>query len=146
VGSVLVALAVLASFSFPRLAERDVRASTRALDDRDFDTARDRARRARFFNPLSVDPVFALARVAELERKRGEARDRYVQAVQLQPDNPDTWFALGLYEFQVRADMCAAYIYFNNSYTLDPRGREWSAGGDLDQARDAVNKGACESH
>ncbi len=40
--------------------------------------------------------------------------------------------------------MCAAYQAFNRSYTLDPRSTRWTPGGPLDQARDAVNRGACE--
>jgi hypothetical protein len=40
--------------------------------------------------------------------------------------------------------MCAAYRYLNHSYTLDPAGSEWVEGGELDRARAAVNKGACE--
>ena len=67
-----------------------------------------------------------------------------MQAVELQPENPETWYALGIYEFQVRGNMCAAYEFLNNAYTLDPAGSQWVRGGELDIARDAVNKGACE--
>ncbi len=142
--SVLVALVALVSFASPRAAESSVRSSTRALDDNDFDTARDRAERARLLNPLSVEPIWALARVDERQGRDDDAEKRYVQAVELQPENPETWYALGLYEFQVRRNMCAAYEFLNNAYTLDPAGSQWVEGGELDIARDAVNKGACE--
>ena len=144
VGAVLLAFAVLVSFASPRLAERSVRASTRALDDGDFERARDGALRARSLNPLSVDPVFALARIEERRGRLAAAEDRYVEAVNLQPENPATWYALGLFEFEALAEMCSAYKYLNEAYTLDPSGNQWLRGGPLDVARDAVNAGACE--
>lgn len=145
VGAVLIALAVLASFTSPWLSERYARASTRALDEGDIKRAKHDARRARLFNPLAVDPLFARARVAQREGRRfAGAETRYVRAVELQPGNPETWYALGLYEFQVRGNMCAAYQFLNEAYTLDPAGNQWVEGGPLDVARDAVNSGACE--
>ena len=144
VAAVLVGVVVLLSFASPRLAERSVRGSTRALDDNDFETARDRADRARAFNPLAVEPIWALARVDERQGREDDAEDRYVQAVELQPENPETWLALGLFEFYVRGNMCAAYEFLNDAYTLDPAGSQWVEGGELDIARDAVNDGACE--
>jgi hypothetical protein len=143
-GAILVALAVLVSFTSPRLAERSVRASTRALDEGDYGRARDRALWARFFSPLAVEPVFALARISERRNFLQSAETRYVQAVELQPENPETWYALGLFEFQALGKMCAAYRFLNNAYTLDPAGNQWVKGGELDIARDAVNAGACE--
>jgi hypothetical protein len=144
VGAILVALVVLLSFSFPRLAERNARESTRALGEGDFASARGQALWARFFNPLAVEPLHALARIAERQKLRDTAEGRYVQAVELQPENPETWYALGLFEFQVLGKMCAAYRFLNNAYTLDPAGSQWVKGGELDVARGAVDAGACE--
>jgi len=144
VAAVLVALGVLVSFSSPRLADRAVRASTRALDDGDFERARDRAERAELLNPLSVDPLVALARIEERRGDLDAAEDFYVEAVELQPENPATWYALGIFEFEARERMCAAYRFLNEAYTLDPSGNQWVVGGPLDVARDAVNAGACE--
>jgi hypothetical protein len=141
--AVLMALAVLVSFTSPWLAERYVRASTRALDDGDLRRAKDDARKARVLNPLAVEPLFARARVAEREGRFKGAEDRYLKAVELQPENPETWYALGLYEFQVRGNLCAAYHFLNDAYTRDPAGNQWTPGGPLDVARDAVNEGAC---
>jgi hypothetical protein len=143
VGVVLLVASVLVSFSVPRLAERDVRSSTLALDAKDYGRASDLANRARFLNPLSVDPLYALAHVAERRGDRNGAQRRYIQAVELQPENPDTWYTLGIYEFQVLDNMCAAYRFLNNAYTLDPAGNQWVKGGPLDVARTAVNAGAC---
>ena len=135
----LVVVRVAARARRAASARRRVRSTTG-----DFDTARDRAERARLLNPLSVEPIWALARVDERQGRDADAEERYVQAVELQPENPETWYALGLYEFQVRGNMCAAYEFLNNAYTLDPAGSQWVEGGELDIAREAVNKGACE--
>jgi len=143
-GAAVAAVLVLVSFSMPRLADRAVRESTRALDDGDFERARDRAQWARFLNPLSVEPLWALARLEERRGVLRKAEGRYVQATELQPDNPETWYALGLFEFEARRRMCAAYTFLNESYTRDPSGSQWTPGGPLDVARDAVNAGACE--
>ena len=144
IGAILLVLAVLVSFSFPRLAERSVRESTKALDGGDFERAGDQARLARFFNPLSVDPLLALARVSERRNFRTAAERRYVRAVELQPENPETWYILGFYEFRELGNMCTAYTFLNTAYTLDPAGDQWIEGGALDIAREAVNEGACE--
>ncbi|MEX0850081.1 MAG: O-antigen ligase family protein [Gaiellaceae bacterium] len=144
VGAVLLVLAVLVSFSSPRLADRSLRESTKALDDGDFQRARDQALWARFFNPLSVDPLLALARISERRNFHTAAERRYVRVVELQPENPETWYVLGFYEFRELGNMCAAYGFLNTAYTLDPAGDQWIEGGALDIARDAVNNGACE--
>ncbi|MDQ3381067.1 MAG: hypothetical protein M3546_12240 [Actinomycetota bacterium] len=142
-GAFLLAAVLLVSFASPRLAERSVRESTRALGG-DLARARDRADRARLFNPLSIDPIFALARIRERQSLERGAEKTYVEAVELQPENPETWYALGLYEYQVRRNLCAAYRFLNEAYTLDPVGDQWNDGGELDIARAAVNRGACE--
>ena len=142
-GVVLLAGALLVSFSFPRLADRAERSSTRALAASDFQRALDEAKRARFFDPVSVDPLYARARVSEARRVPWKAERDYIEAVQLQPDNPETWYTLGIFEFDVRGNLCAAYRFLNNAYTLDPAGSQWRPGGPLDVARKAVNKGGC---
>ena len=134
---------LLVSFSFPRLADRAERSSTRALAASDFQRALDEAKRARFFDPVSVDPLYARARVSEARRVPWKAERDYIEAVQLQPDNPETWYTLGIFEFDVRGNLCAAYRFLNNAYTLDPAGSQWRPGGPLDVARKAVNKGGC---
>jgi len=143
IGIVLVAAVVLVSFSFPRLADRAERRSTRALAAGDLDNALDEARWAHRFNPVSADPLFAQARVAERQGVPLRAERAYIRAVELQPDNPLTWYTLGIFEFDVRMNLCAAYRFLNNSYTLDPAGNQWQEGGPLDVARDAVNDGGC---
>jgi predicted TPR repeat methyltransferase len=91
-----------------------------------------------------VQPVWARARAAARAGDEEAAHDFYVQATELQPENADTWYALGLYRLEVLRDACGAYQALNRAYTLDPKSRRWSRGGPLDVARDAVNDGACE--
>lgn len=142
-GVVLLAAVVLVSFSFPRIADRAERRSTQALADGDLGRALDEAEWAHVFNPISADPIFARARVAEAEGVRWRAERAYIDAVELQPDNPLTWYTLGTFEFDVRKNLCAAYRFLNNAYTLDPKGNQWVPGGPLDVSRDAVNEGGC---
>jgi O-antigen ligase len=143
VATLLVAAVVLASFTSPRLADRAERNSTRELTNGDTQAARDQALWARIFNPLSADPFFALGRVAERQGRVLRAEREYIRAVELQPDNPETWYTLGLFQFDVRDNMCAAYRFLNEAYTLDPAGNQWMRDGPLDIARDAVNAGGC---
>jgi tetratricopeptide (TPR) repeat protein len=143
VGVILVAAAVLVSFASPRLAERAQRSSTRELAAGDTDGARDQALWARFFNPLAAEPFLALARVAERQGRVLRAEREYIRAIELQPENPETWYTAGIFEFEVRDNMCAAYRYLNEAYTRDPAGNQWVEGGPLDVALDAVNAGGC---
>ena len=83
------------------------------------------------------------ARVAELRGLESRAENYYIRAVELQPDNPLTWYTLGVFEFEVRRNLCATYRYLNEAYTRDPKGNQWTKGSPLDVARDAVNEGAC---
>jgi len=144
VGAVVLVAGLLVSFSFPRLADDNVRESTRALGRGELGVARARANDAELFNPLSVNPLLAHARVSERRGFERAAEQWYVEAVELQPENPETWYALGLYEFQVKRNLCAAYEFLNEAYTRDPKGQQWAPGGYLDIARRAVNRGACE--
>ena len=144
VGALLVLGLVLVSFSFPRLADRELRASTRQLVAGDTESARDHALWAQVvFNRLSAEPYLALARVAERQGRVLRAEREYINAIELQPENPETWYTAGIFEFEVRDNMCAAYRYLNEAFTRDPVGNQWVDGGPLDIARDAVNAGGC---
>ena len=135
VAAVIAAVTVFVSFSFPHLADRMERSSTRAVVANDLELARDRALWARFFNPLAVEPIFALGQVDEARGWPVTAERRYIQAVELQPKNPETWYTAGIFEFEARENLCAVCRYLNNAYTLDPSGNQWVAGGPLDVAR-----------
>jgi tetratricopeptide (TPR) repeat protein len=128
----------------PALADRAVERSLSASDAGRIDEAVDAAERARRLDPLSREPLEALAYAADASGDRAAAVAWYEEATRLQPENPDAWFALGLYHSIATGDQCAAYAALNHAYTLDPNGSRWVAGGPLDVARDAVNAGACE--
>ena len=140
--AVAVALAAAVSVATPWLAERELRRVNTALDRDDLEAATDAVRRARSLDPLSLGPAFAKARVAERRRHEVAAHEAYLKATRLQPDNPESWLQLGLYEFQT-GDRCGAYRHLNQAYTLDPAGKEWTRGGPLEVSLAWVNAGNC---
>jgi O-antigen ligase/polysaccharide polymerase Wzy-like membrane protein len=138
------AVAAVVVVALPALAERDVERSLDASDAGRVEDAVDAAERARQLNPLALGPLEALAVAADADGNERLAVAWYERATELQPENPDTWYALGLYHSLATGDRCAAYTALNASYTLDPHGSRWVPGGPLDVTRDAVNAGACE--
>ena len=114
-----VAVAAAVSVTTPWLAERSVRKVGEALDRGDLDAAADAAARARSLDPLALAPLFARARVEERRRDQEAALEAYRDAVRLQPENPESWYQLGLFEFD-RGDRCSAYTHLNEAYTRDP--------------------------
>jgi len=139
-----VAAAAVVAVVVPELAERDVDQAYAAADAGRFDDAVDDADSARRLDPLSLGPLDARADIADARGDESAAVAWYEEATRLQPENPDTWYELGLYHATATHDQCAAYQALNHSYTLDPNSRRWTPGGILDVARDAVNDGACE--
>ena len=94
----------------------------------------------------ALRPVAEPARrrpAAGARRRRGGTGDeaaalrRYRQAVDLQPENSSTWYALGSYEF-FTGRYRAALHDLDRAYGLDPYGPAGRPGGLLDQARAKV--------
>lgn len=141
-GAAAIALAASVSVGTKWLAEESVRQVGVELSRGDIDDAADSARRARSLDPLSLGPVLARARVEEAREDDAAALAAYKEATRVQPENPEAWLALGLYEFD-SGDWCSAYVHLNEAYTLDPAGRQWAAGTSLDRARAWVNDGNC---
>jgi O-antigen ligase len=139
-----VAAAAVVSLVLPELAERNASRAVTSADAGRVQEAVEAADRARRLDPLSVEPLHARAIAADAAGDEAAAVAWYEEATRLQPENPDTWYELGLYHAIATGDQCAAYQALNASYTLDPKSRRWSPGGILDVARDAVNDGACE--
>ena len=73
-------------------------------------------------NPLSLEPLFARARVEEAADDEAAALAAYRRAAALQPDNPVAWYELGLYEFHL-GDRCSAYVHLNRGLHARPGGR-----------------------
>lgn len=142
---VLVTAGALVSLASPWLAERAVTDAYVELDRGELTAAAGSARRARQLDPLSLEPVFAQAAVAEAAGDTERARALYEEATRMQPENPGPWLALARFHFaSAPPGYCDAYEAFNSAYTLDPMSRRWVPGGPLDVSRDAVNAGACE--
>ena len=135
-----LALAAAAAVVTPWLAQRSVRDVNPALERGDIDAARDAAERARSLDPLSLEPLFARARVEEEAGDEEAALAAYRRATEVQPENPVSWYELGLYEFHL-GDRCSAYVHLNRAYTLDPAGTQWTPDSELVQARAWVNDG-----
>ncbi len=138
VGAILGVIAAVWVLASPTLAARLVDESIRRADAGDFSAAATSARRAQRLNPLSPEPLVARATIAGLAGDRRAAESFYEQATRLQPQNPATWYELGIFRY-IAGDMCGAYVALNAAYTLDPKSSLFPPGGELDQARDAVN-------
>ena len=89
-----------------------------------------------------MEPIFARALLEERRGDEEAALAAYLEATRLQPENPEAWLALGLFEFD-SGYRCSAYVHLNEAFTLDPAGKQWTKDGELDQARAWVNAGNC---
>ena len=138
-----MAVTALVSFASPRLSDRAVRASTRALEDGDLTRAREQAEWARFLNPYAPEPIWALARRSQRRGFQRAAAEHYADAVELQPENPETWYRLGIFEFAVRKRICSSHEFLDRAWQLDSAGQQWVPGGPLDASRAAVEAGIC---
>jgi hypothetical protein len=139
-----VAAGAALAVALPALASHEVDRAFDAIDAGRLDEAVHAANRARRLNPLALEPLQARALAADAAGDKVAAVAWYEKAAALQPENPDAWYDLGLYQAIATHDQCAAYAALNRAYTLDPKSSRWVAGGPLDVARDAVNAGACE--
>jgi tetratricopeptide (TPR) repeat protein len=115
---VLVTWAALYSLLAPRLAERKVDDAYAALGNPS--QAVDDARDAHSLNPLSIDPLLAWAAAEEAQGRTERALELYVQAVELQPLNPDAWFELGRFELEALDDRQRARRDLSRALELDP--------------------------
>ena len=93
------AAAVLA-VAFPALADEEARRSLDAADAGRIADAVDAADRARLLNPLSLGPLDARAVAADAAGDERAAVAWYERATRLQPENPDPWYDLGLFEYR----------------------------------------------
>ena len=132
VGAVAAAWVLVA----PALSTRSVDRAYAQITAGEIDSAASNARRAQRLNPLAPNPLYARAAVATAADDLTGADALYVQATRLQPDNPATWYELGLFR-SIRGDLCGAYYALNAAYTLDPNGDFLRR--ELDRAKAAVN-------
>ncbi len=82
-----------------RAANNDA-AAISALLRGDSGSALSKARSAVAANPLALDPRFELSAIYQARGQAAAARRELVGAVNLQPDNPASWQALGTFDLQ----------------------------------------------
>jgi hypothetical protein len=102
--------------------------------------AADHFRRARTYDPLSVDPLTYWAAVEAGAGNLASARDLLRKALSIEPRNADTWYQLGDMELWQGHRFVDAYVALNNSYTWDEFGPAAVRCGDLDVARQLVGR------
>jgi hypothetical protein len=139
VGLAALVLAAVYSLTAPWLAANRVNDAYSAIFAGDLRGAAGDARDAASLDPLSIQPIWALATAYAALPDVGGAVRQYRRATRQQPENPDTWIALGQYEL-CHGNVFDAYRALNQAYTLDPFGPAGMPGGLLDQARNAVEK------
>ena len=143
VGAVLLAVVVLVSFSFPRLADRAERRSTQALADGDLARALDEANWARFF-----DPRLCGSDLRQSPRRGGGARSvegralvhRCSRAAARQ--SADVVHARDLRVRRAPKPVRGVPLPQQRVHAR-PEREPVAPGGPLDVSRDAVNAGGC---
>jgi len=120
-GAVLFAAAAVFSLTAPWLAARDVADAYAALDRDEIGTALDEAKSARALNPLAIEPLFATAAAEEARGDDRAALERYVQAVDLQPENWRTWYEFGRFELST-GRRARGLRHLRRARELDPLG------------------------
>ena len=115
----VAAIAVVLSLLTPWFAERSTDSARAALaDGRPLRAYRD-ARDARSLNPLALDPLLVQAEALEQLGDFQGARQRYIDAVELQPLNWRPWFELGSFE-EGQQDFGRAIPALERAVELDP--------------------------
>lgn len=132
-GVAAIAVALIYALAAPRLAEERVDQAYAAIDRGDYEAAVDRAEEAHSLNPLSLDPFFAKASALDAIGDETSATRFLVQAVELQPENPEAWYELGVFELRVTEDFGHAFEHLDTAYSLDRHG---PAGAPLDELRE----------
>ena len=118
----LAAAALLYSLAAPWLAERRVESTYDAVAEGQPEAAIASAESARGLNPLSVEPLRAQTSAAVQAGDLDAARRALAEAVELQPENPETWLELGVFELRIAMRPEAAVEPLSRAAELDPHG------------------------
>jgi tetratricopeptide (TPR) repeat protein len=122
VAVLVLALTAVWSAQRPQRALDKVDDALAALADRRPDDARQLAVDAGDMNPLSLEPLFALAEIEGAAGRPDGSRAAYEQAVQLQPASADAWVRLANFEL-VSGRPQQALTSVRPALYLDPRSR-----------------------
>lgn len=136
----LAGLAVLYSLTAPWLSHRKVEDAYRAIARGDARAAIKAARQAHELNPLAVEPLWARALATASRGDIEGALRQFRRATELRPEDADTWYSLGAFEF-VQRRYQDAYRHLDRAWGLDRYGPAGLPGGLLDQAREKVEQG-----
>jgi O-antigen ligase len=123
-GALLFALAGVYSLAAPWLAQRQLATAVNATD----------AKRAHNYDPLSTDALIDWAAFEEGVGQLRRAEQLYRDAVALEPQSSETWYALGSFYAEHNA-WKLAYDAFSKAWTYDRYGPAGIPCGALDQAR-----------
>jgi O-Antigen ligase len=123
-GALAFALAATYSLAAPWLSDRALASATSAAE----------VKHAHSYDPLSVDTLMEWATFEDAAGNLDRAQGLYLQAVDLEPQNARTWYALGAFYFEHKL-WRLAYDALNNSYTYDRFGLAAQPCGLLDRAR-----------
>jgi hypothetical protein len=121
-GAVLFALAAFYSLAAPWLAQRQLASAASVAD----------VKRAHAWNPLSTRVLMIWAAYEDADPLR--ALQLYQQAVSLEPQNSETWYALGGF-YADHGAWKLAYEAFSKAWTYNRFGPTGTPCGPLDQAR-----------
>ncbi len=124
VGAVLLVLAAGYSLVAPWLAQRTLASATTAAD----------AQRAHSYDPLSTAALMDWAAFEDLGGHAYRAEQLYKQAVSLEPQNSETWWALGSFYYALK-EWPQAYAALSSAWTYNRFGPAGTPCGLLDQAR-----------
>jgi tetratricopeptide (TPR) repeat protein len=92
-----------------------------AVADKDYNKALAHTREAQDRNPLSIDPLLTRAVVENTAHHRDRARAALIEAVRLQPSNPQTWEYLSRFTVDQDRDPALALRYLGPALYLDPK-------------------------
>jgi len=123
----LFALGGVYSLAAPWLAQRQLAEAVDAAG----------AQRAHSYDPLSTDALTEWAAFEDGAGRVKRAEQLYRQAVSLEPQSGDTWYALGAFYYDHRA-WKQAYAALDEAWHHDPLGIAGQPCGLLDQARHKV--------
>ena len=126
-GATVVAFAAVYSLAAPYLAQRQLVNLTLAS-----------AKKAHSYDPLSTDALTYWAAFEEITNPV-RAEQLYRDAVSLEPENSDTWYALGDFYFDSHR-WTEAYVAYSNAWHDDRYGPAGVPCGRLDQSRYKVLK------
>jgi len=128
VATVVAAVAIVSAV-LPEVASHkaDAAAGLAASGKRaDLEHAAAEADLASRLDPLSPQPLFVAAAVAQARGRLLEARDDLLHAADREPDDPDTWLRLGFLAIQL-ADRQGAVIATERVAALDPHNPFYAA-------------------